>query len=167
MIHEISQEEINTIYNWILIDNYLLQQCISNSSPQAEGRCNNRSLERIKWKDCVVRGFIRMSANWSLDEMEWTSSWLEETCSLTKWKSTSTWRVHARNAAFEEMKTTPRLSHQIFSGWEAGRRSSWINLLSHWSSTEVFATALNSDYVDEWATVDCFLELHPIKLHPR
>jgi hypothetical protein len=90
-----------------------------------------------------------------------------ETMSRTKWKSISTCLVRAWKTGFEDKYVAPMLSHHSVGGRENRRPISEHRDIIQESSAAVFARALYSASVLEWATVCCFLQLQEIKLFPR
>lgn len=112
-------------------------------------------------------GLVKLSANWSRDEMNRTSNCLRATCSRTKWKSISICLVRAWNIRFSERYFVPRLSHQSRTEGGCGICNSVSSFLIHITSAVAFASALYSASVLHRETVACFLAVHDTKFDPK
>jgi hypothetical protein len=105
-------------------------------------------------------GFVKMSASWSLEEMNLICSSFCVTRSLTKWKSTLMCLVRAWKTGLEDRYVAPMLSHQRTGGqfWETP--NSLYKDCTHIILAVAFATALYSASVllrDSTTTKHCSL----------
>jgi hypothetical protein len=94
--------------NQLQILTYLLIRWSVNTSPQSELRCTRFRLVQKRSKSWPVVGFVKMSASWSLEEMNRTSSPTNATFSRTKWKSISICFVRAWNTGLAVKYVAPR-----------------------------------------------------------
>ena len=113
------------------------------------------------------RGLVKMSASWSLLEINLMNKSFFATKSRTKWKSISTCFVLAWKTGFEDKYVAPILSHQRVGAWENLRPISEHKDCSQDNSAIVFARALYSASVLEQATVCCVQQFHEIRFWPK
>lgn len=115
--------------------------------PSETFRLNVRSRKQVDG-----RGLVKIFTSWSLVEICETCSWLLAwTCSLTKWYKYA----------------EPRLSHRSLGGACRGTCSSRNRFLRHMISVVAVATARYSAFIDDQATMRCFLDNQEIGLPPK
>ena len=95
------------------------------------------------------KGFVNISATWSLEDMNliWSCFWA--TLSLTKWKSTSICLVRAWKTGLADKYVAPILSHHSIGILVSENPNSLSNDCTQIISAVALATALYSDSVLE------------------
>lgn len=114
-----------------------------------------------------MRGLVRMTANCSLEHMNWAFSLPNATCSYTKWYCTATCFVLEWCFGFLFRKLATTLSHQIMDGCSTfisnSCKTASIQLMFEAASTKL----LYSTSVEDLAIVGYLKELHEVRLPPQ